>query len=270
MKNKSKNIIVGIMAGLLVLMICIIIIITFVFRRYYINNPPITKRVKTETIKPGLVAHWPFDEVENNITFDRSQNKNHGILNSRFGLNLIFGLPSKVKGKIGTALKFDGKQWVSCGNKKHYNSNIFTIATWVWREHNNSSVPTIMAKSSWPSYDGWWLCTKPGTKYIDMGIAWGDTYTHVESGYELPIKEWHHISVTMNNLTHEIQFFVDGVPFGLKHQNVHEWLINWNHEMFIGDYDGSGRWPWFGKLDDVRYYNKILTPEEIFSIYSEE
>jgi len=50
---------------------------------------------------------------------------------------------------------------------------------------------------------------------------------------------------------------------------VNKWLTNWNHDMFIGGYDGSGRWPWFGKLDDVRYYNTILTPEEIFSIYSE-
>jgi len=46
--------------------------------------------------------------------------------------------------------------------------------------------------------------------------------------------------------------------------------VNWNHDLFIGDYDGSGRWPWDGKLDEARYYNKILSKEDIYRIYSEE
>ena len=103
-----------------------------------------------------------------------------------------------------------------------------------------------------------------------MAVAWGTSFTHIESGYKLPLKEWHHIAVTMNNKDHEVQFFVDGLPFGEKHTNVHEWLTNWNHELFIGDYDGSGRWPWDGKLDEVRFYNKILNEKEIFDIFNKE
>jgi hypothetical protein len=46
--------------------------------------------------------------------------------------------------------------------------------------------------------------------------------------------------------------------------------VNWNHELFVGDYDGSGRWPWDGKLDEVRYYNRILSDDEIFNVFVNE
>jgi hypothetical protein len=126
-----------------------------------------------------------------------------------------------------------------------------------------------MSKSSWPFYDGWWLCSaKQGVRDIDVGIAWGNGFTHIKSGYQLPLREWHHIAVSMDNLRHEAQFYIDGKIYGAKHKNVPNWLVNWNHDLFLGEYDGSGRWPWFGKLEDVRFYNKVLSNEEAQKIYS--
>jgi len=257
------------LSGLLFLVTLLLVFISNEFLKYSSNNPSITIYDSNKDSSSGLVSHWQFDKKSNHFTPDISGNQNHGSLRSHNNFKLLFGEPDIVTGKVNGALEFNGKQWVSGKNLKAYNTDYFTISVWVWREHDDAKVPTIMAKGSWP-YDGWWLCTKPYTKFIDMGVAWGEAFTHIESGYELPLKEWHHIAVTMNNSDHEIQFFIDGLPFGKKHQNVHEWLINWNHDLFIGEYDGSARWPWFGKLDDVRYYNVILSEDEIYKIYSGE
>jgi hypothetical protein len=67
----------------------------------------------------------------------------------------------------------------------------------------------------------------------------------------------------MDNVKHEVQFFVDGKPFGEKHTDVHRWNVNFKSNFTVGDYDGTGRWPWHGKIDDVRVYNRVASVEEI-------
>jgi hypothetical protein len=250
----------------------------YIYVRYKHFNPPISECINTNdsTNIVGPVSSWNFEEINDGVIDDISGNRNNGnvksainmdypknLIKNFFDFNFIFGIAKTVKGIKGNAIQVNGGQWVSGGNYKAYNTNTFTISVWVWRDDNTEMVPTIMAKGSWPYYDGWWLTTKPYSRYIDMGIAWGEGWEHIHSGYELPLKEWHNIAVTMDNNKHTIQFFIDGLPFGDPHVNIHEWRINWNHDLFIGDYDGSGRWPWYGKIDEVKYYNRILSNEEI-------
>ena len=268
-----------------ILLIISLVSLIYLYVEYRHSNPPVkTCRVKkVEKPETGLISYWTFDNVYDNKVEDESGNRNTGrigsainrhfikkMIKSYFDVDYILGIPRIVEGVKGNAIRVNGRQWIAGGNIDAYNTNTFTVSVWVWRDNDMYSVPTIMAKGSWPYFDGWWLTTKPEERGIDMGIAWGVDFEHIESGYELPLREWHHVAVTMNNVDHEIQFFIDGMPFGEKHENVHEWFVNWNHDLFVGDYDGSGRWPWDGKLDEVRYYNKVLSEDEIFNIYNEE
>jgi hypothetical protein len=236
--------------------------------------PPITRPDKEECTTKGLVAHWKFDRIHEGARtpddISRYDGQFQARLNMKYLSKIIYGFPEHTEGKKGKALHLNGKHWISGGNQSCFNVEKFTIALWVWQENEDLVVPTIMAKSAWEGYDGWWLCTTKD-RYLDLGIAWGNGFTHVKSGYQLPLKEWHHIAVTVNNTDNEVQFYVDGRPLGDKHTGVHNWLINWSHDLFIGEYDGSGNWPWFGKLDDVRFYaNTLLSAEEIFAIYSDK
>jgi hypothetical protein len=281
----SKKWIIIILTALLVITTSLLIGSLFMFESYWRNNPQITNIVPEEEYSGnmGLVSHWEFDEIDNITVKEISGNNNHGevrsifywfiprkILSKFINIKNILVSPKITEGVKGNAFEFDGRQWIVGGNKKAYNTNKFTITVWAWRERDIDMVPTIMAKSSWPIYDGWWLCTKPRTKFIDMGIAWGDSFAHIHSDYEMPLKEWHHIAVTMNNTDHEIEFYIDGKLFGEKHTDVPEWLVNWNHDLMIGEYDGSARWPWIGRIDDPRYYDRILNAEEILAIYNFE
>lgn len=218
----------------------------------------------------GLIAHWKFDVLEGEQTPDASGNNNVGkvryIFNKKYIPNLLFGQPKQSTGVENGALLLDGKQWISGGNNKCYNIDKFTISLWVWQDNREIHMPTIMAKSSWKGYDGWWLCVTPDGS-VDLGIAWGNGFSHVKSGYRLPLKEWHYISCTVDNFTNEVQFFIDGLPYGRKHSDVHSWRVNWNHDLFIGEYDGSGYWPWPGKLDEVSFYSTILPKDKIYELY---
>lgn len=282
-KQWKKRVLWGILVflALVILFLLRSVRLSLIYKSY---NPPVTSYLMSETPSDstGLQGYWSFDDFTSEHAADNSGLSRHGIFLSHFNVifpleilsnifdyHYAFGIPKKVEGKVGNAVQLNGRQWLSGGNYLNYNTGQFTISSWVMRSgEDDSYVPTIMAKGDWPFYNGWWLCTKPNSRYIDMGIAWGEGYKHVESGYEMPSDEWHHIAVTMNNEAHEIQFFIDGKLYGNKHENVPEWLVNWNHDLYIGDFDGSGRWPWIGKIDEVYFFDRILSAEEIFELYN--
>ena len=263
-----------------IVLIALIVSVSFsfiIFKKfidYKETNPPVTSPGKEDCNIQGLVFHWQFDEIQEGVTPDSSVNGFDGkimyFFNNKYLSKIVYGKPIITEEKKGNALQFNGKQWVSAGNRSCYNVDQFTISLWIFQENDNIYMPTIMAKSSWSGgNNGWWLCTTPKTRLLEMGIAWENGLIHAKSGYHLPLNEWHHVAVSVDNINHEIQFYVDGTPFGAKQTNVHEWSINWNHDLFIAGYDGSGRWSWPGKLDDVRFYTGLLLADEIYSIYAE-
>jgi len=259
------------------------------YKRYVEDNPPTTIPKSEKCSASGLVGHWTFEGIVGETVPDLSGQKNDGTF--RYWLNdvtkFLYGAPKVIQGKDEKGLEFKGRQWVDVGNNNCFITEQFTISAWVWQEKDDVldpaivkkypgpyNVPTIMAKSSWP-YDGWWLCStttsvdgKIHYRDIDVGIAYGNGFSHVKSGYQLPLREWHHIAVSMDNINQEAQFYIDGRIYGAKQKGVPKWFLNWNHDLFVGEYDGSGRWPWFGKLDDVRFYNKVVTDKEALELFS--
>jgi hypothetical protein len=179
-------------------------------------------------------------------------------------------LPRAVQGISGTAVEFNGRQWLAAGNNDCFTSDRFTIAVWIWLDEGGT-VPTIVGKSAWPE-NGWWLMTttrgiQAEDHYLDLGLLWPGGRAHVESGYRVPLREWHHVVVTVDNERHEVQFFVDGKSVS-RRTGVPAWHVNWDHELVIGDYDGSTRWPWIGKIDDLSFYNYVLSDEECRALYT--
>ena len=233
----------------------------------------------------GLVFHWSLDEADGPTVGDDS---GHGVTgemgslfeNHRFFFRIparfrAFALPKRVEGAIGKALEFDGTNWVHAGNSRCYTTDKFTFAAWIWKKKERPAVegdwfvPTIAAKSNWPG-NGWWLCTQPNTQNLDMAISTGPTRKHIHSEWEIPAEEWHHVIVTMDNVDHEIRFYVDGKKFGSDHTDVPTWATNWDQNLFVGEYDGTGRWPWIGRIDNVYYWNTELSEEEILGHYGRE
>jgi hypothetical protein len=60
-----------------------------------------------------------------------------------------------------------------------------------------------------------------------------------------------------------------GHPFGPVHTSVPAWLTNSDHDLLVGEYDGSCRWPWVGKIDDLRIDNRTLGAEEVLALYED-
>ncbi len=242
--------------------------------QYLSQNPVSVEPSTTRCPAQGLVAHWTMDAVNGQLINDDSPLGHHARMAVLPGPLADRRHPAVqlAPGRMMHAASFQGRQWLAAGNSDCFNAEAITVAAWVWQEDDVGIVPTIAAKSAWP-FSGWWLCTTsegshgPDKRMLDFGISWGRSHTHVRSGYQLPLREWHHVVAMLDNTRQEAAFYVDGQLQGQVHTNVPKWLVNWDKELFVGEYDGSGRWPWRGKLDDVRIYNTPLTADAVKAIY---
>lgn len=238
------------------------------FVDYRVENPETMPFDAAPCSRVGLVAWWPLDSLNGAESPDQG-GLGHTLHAARSFAPLAalrFPYPSAAAGHLAGSLQFSTNQWLIGPNGPCFASEAAGVTAWVWMDAA-AHVPTIVAKSAWPS-DGWWLLTTTldpfgSDRFLELGLASGSGFFHVKSGYQMPLNAWHHVAVSMDNAAHEVRFFVDGEAFGPVHSNVPPWLVNWTHGIVVGDYDGSGRWPWDGRIDDVRVFNRALTGDDV-------
>jgi hypothetical protein len=97
----------------------------------------------------------------------------------------------------------------------------------------------------------------------------GDRY--VEAATQTDDDEWHHVAVTViegatPTYPGEVTLYVDGEDDTMESEDTTPFNIVSNYPVTIGKrYNTTGRWYW-GAIDDVRIYDKVLTQEEIQQI----
>jgi len=78
---------------------------------------------------------------------------------------------------------------------------------------------------------------------------------------------WHHIAVTFSRSSGgPALLYKDGVQAG-SCNNSGAWVFN-NQQFRLADAQDTFWEEWKGNLDDVRIYNRILSPQEITTLYN--
>ena len=197
---------------------------------------------------PNLVGWWKLDEGQGSIALDWSGHKNDGTL--------ING-PRWVTGYDENALEFDGNDdYVNFGN------------TSSWPAGNSARSMCGWGKTDTIA-DGWrWIAAygSPGTSqamFIGMtgdalyGGGYGDD-VFIEGLWEVDV--WHHICLTYDGTTAIL--YADGIEVAAEAKNW-DLVLSRAH---IGRQVNDVAEFWDGLIDDVRIYNKVLTPDEIIKV----
>jgi len=198
----------------------------------------------------GLVAYYSFDEGSGEVARDGSGNGNDGKIHGA----------TWVKGKSGSALKFDGADdYVDCGNDSSLqNLSALTYEAWIY--------PTAVAS--------WQAIISKRQKRLSLGstgrnLFWDVTFATeydraFSSAANIPLNQWSHVAATWSPGKAKIylngELVDDGYTYGSGNPNSDG---NTNQEIARNPFDSIGE-HWFnGTIDEVRIYNRALPKEEI-------
>jgi len=227
---------------------------------------------QTNKITEGLVGIWSFDgpDMADLTAFDRSGQGNNGTLTNG---------PKRTIGKVGQALDFDGvNDWVSVPDNDNLSfDGDFTVSLWMKLDQlasdkGSSFLALDKGQSggvpSWREYyiylDDW------GSPYNDVvvfmwynsgGANYNGYYGDEEGG--ISAGAWYHIVGVKDSSN--INIYVNGlVGSGATPSGS-----GWNSDQTLGiGASWNGGDSFGGLIDEVRIYNRTLTPDEIKRLYN--
>jgi hypothetical protein len=207
----------------------------------------------------GLVALWKFDESSGLAAADSSGRGNNASL-----VNFADGDSQWVPGRISGALRFnflpDGELdperddlVITDAPINFDNQNQFSFSFWLKRGGGAIANPHIVVPVSTH-----WVIWNPGA-----GIGFHTTARNPEPA----IDEWRHYVVAFNRAAATYTVFVDGLEAQTDAAatrgapGAQRWVIGHNNDVLHpGD-------PWFGEIDDVRIYNRLLRRTDAQALY---
>ncbi|MEM7347816.1 MAG: LamG domain-containing protein [Chloroflexota bacterium] len=211
-----------------------------------------------------LVAHYPF----NGSTQDVSGQENHGTLSGGTFVADRFGQPE-------SAFALDGvDDFIEVDGAKSLNM-VFDMSISLWFYHQNQDSQTwyTLAEKSDPERDGhsrygMWLirdlvevCIQPADISLPQRC--------LDSEIPLAPEQWHHlVGLSDGRFLH---VYINGQLAGKKDFVSRTNISQSNFELFIGTdlYNHSVIYT-KGIIDDLRLYKRVLSSEEISTLYAAE
>ncbi len=219
----------------------------------------------------GLVAYYPLNGNAN----DESGNGNHGTVMGGILTTDRFGNDS-------SAYSFDGiNDIIDLGDAFNDVLVPFSISLWVFKDQIGPWLQGLISSDNPPNiggnYYGFWL-TMVGSdgnptisvNYGDGGPAGPNGRRSMTTVTSVPLNEWVHLAIIVRGATdmsiYYNAFDVGGIYSGTGGDMVHnDWLAN------MGKITNSFTHVYFnGVMDDIRIYDRALTPEEVDSLFNEQ
>jgi hypothetical protein len=145
--------------------------------------------------------------------------------------------------------------------------NTLSVSCWLnWNGINGEYSGITGKRDDWTNETVHWdLTLKRDGPYQFEAMGKGDVKSFLLSPNMPVVNEWEHFTVTYNGS--EAKMYVNGklvsqgkVELGLKKDAI----------FLLGCVEPAGVTPFNGYLDDVRYYNRELSSEEVLEIYKYE
>jgi hypothetical protein len=197
----------------------------------------------------GLVAHWKFDEGSGGVATD-SAGSNHGTL---------VGDPTWTGGGLlDGALIFDGVgDYVSVSGISALAGDSLTAQMWIRVAAYAPTYNAVLTQHDLLNY-GYYFYLANGNPAFYIFDSPGNA--RATSGETLNADQWYHVAGI--NDGSELKLYVDGQ---LKTSVSSAGLTGVDYDAYIG-YEISSPLYYKGAIDDVRIYNRPLSPYEFRDI----
>jgi hypothetical protein len=209
-----------------------------------------------EKLNHGLVAYYPMDEAAansctngTNDTCDKSGNGNDGSWN---------GDATTGSGKFGNGVSLDGTgDYVVDSNGLGTFSDKITIAAWIKPSALGTTRKAFIANESIFKLD---IDTDSKIRFL-TGENWGGSL--LKNNTALTTQNWYLVTAVYDGSTKKI--YLNGQLDSTIGSTSGS--IGTSSSFYLGDY-GANLNPYAGSLDEVRIYNRALSPDEVQDLYN--
>ena len=230
----------------------------------------IVTELPTGPTEDGLIGRWDFEEGSGATTADLSTYGNDGT----FGGSATFSSDSRI-GSYSARVGISDSDRVNVGNNlpligqgnDGQEIDELTISLWIKAASNADTYRRIMGNNGYGSSSG----GGSGFNLTPSGVSDNDiTQLQLRAADTVASSEtletgsgWAHLLVTLDHGT--VQYYYDGVAVGMS--DAAGRILGLNADFALGNTTGENK-GWRGWLDDVRFYDRVLTGEEIDSLYT--
>ncbi len=213
--------------------------------------------MQTPVVRPPAVpppaAAYSFNEGSGTTASDSSGNGNTGTISA--------GPVWSAQGKFGSALAFTGSGNVIVPHAPTVNlTSSFTLSAWV-KPTALSGYQTILIKETTGGC-AYWLQTNGNQ--VSSGFNNGSGCTeHQTTTANLPLNAWSYLTAVFDDAASTYQIYVNG---NLVSSQTETGKIQPNTQSLVFGQSGCsscGFERWQGLIDEVRIYNRALSPSEI-------
>jgi len=205
-------------------------------------------------LRDGLVVHHPLD---GDISGVHAGNLVEATLEN--------GLPHFVDGRIGAAANFDGERYITAGTSPNLGyENEFTLSAWIFPTADTGVIFSRATEGDQGEV-GWGIYLEEGKLRLNLSTRVLDDGVAAETIHSVQLNRWQHITATYDGSKTPggMRVYIDGVNQELE--GLLDLVGNrlpQRYPLRIGA-SGSSKPNFQGNLDDVRIYDRVLTPEEV-------
>jgi hypothetical protein len=213
-------------------------------------------QIGISSLRQGLVGHWTFDEITGNAA-DSTGNGLTGVMSNG---------PVRTAGAIGLGLLMDGDN-DQCDlpiSEKLSMTTAFTVASWIYALESwddNQRIFEHGYQKGFP-FTEYGLVILPSTGVPPRRLTLEMCGVGAVSDSSIPLETWSHVAATWNGAIATV--YINGKADGAS-VDIGGPIIDANNQSTIG-YRADYQHVFHGVIDDLRVYDRALSPEEIASL----
>jgi hypothetical protein len=202
------------------------------------------------------ILFWKFEEGSGT----NAQDSCNGINATLYG-DMIWD-----NGKFGKAISFNGvNTYLDAGNIYPFNQNMpeFSFSLWVDFFNNDSIWQSIFRSGYYNPYSEFIEAIQINEGDIDYALFMGVNSIGVIS---IDDHKWHHIAGTFNGSSQISKLYIDGVIINEYNVAIPE-ITSTTSPLYFG-YNFDNGFLMNGTLDDIAFFTRTLTSEEVLEFYN--
>lgn len=239
------------------------------FQQWLTQNPDLSR-----SLPPGLISHHRLDQVDELQTQDEVSPDRPANMNT--GLREVLEPPILSSGYEGKALEFDGTNFLNLGDVGDFEwYQPFSLGAWIWAPATSEKDAGLIVRRNGEQKRGGYELALTKDRKLRMSLVHNQRgeQIQVQSQARMGSEEWIHVFATSDGSGRAagIRLFINGElqrPEVLEDELNHKSILNgndllagnWNHRMRtrndIAGFKG-------GKLDEIRVYNRELSPIDV-------